>query len=210
MCGGSHEQQANLVNRKNVVGGQPRELTECDFDIVGPMQHKFVYCSEVLKVLCEVLADLSDLGPFMIRINNYKILDGVLQAFDVESKVQDQLRLLIGNVAKVRVRTLTGRSNASQNTWVTTRKEILHKNLIPPKMVEFLGAVFSSTGTYKSNAHVRLDESNPETEPFNTILDKIEQALGSRSRLVVEGIHEMRALLHFAGTFGVADKVPKN
>jgi histidyl-tRNA synthetase len=158
-----------------VVGGQPRELTECDFDIVGPMQHKYVYCSEVLKVLCEVLTDLSDLGPFLIRINNYKILDGVLQAFDVEPKVQDQLRLLIGSVAK--------------NTWVTTRKEILHKNLIPPKMVEFLGAVFSST------------------EPFNTLLDKIEQALGSRSRLVIEGIHEMRALWHFAGTFGVADKL---
>ena len=84
-----------------MVGGQPRELTECDFDIVGPMQHIFVYCSEVLKVLCEVLTDLSDLGPFMIKINNYKILDGVLQAFDVESKVQDQLRLLIGNIAKV-------------------------------------------------------------------------------------------------------------
>jgi ATP phosphoribosyltransferase regulatory subunit HisZ len=42
---------------------------------------------------------------------------------------------------------------------------------------------------------------------MSTVLDRIEQALGNKSRLVVEGVHELRALLHFAGTFGVADKV---
>jgi translation initiation factor 2-alpha kinase 4 len=54
---------------KNPAGGQPRELFECDFDIIGPVSSRSVHDAETIKVLVEVLEDFSkQLGPYSIKV----------------------------------------------------------------------------------------------------------------------------------------------
>lgn len=57
-----------FICRKNTLGGQPREIHECDFDIVGPKHNKFVYCAEILKIVSEVFTQLVELGSFVIKV----------------------------------------------------------------------------------------------------------------------------------------------
>lgn len=57
------------VYRKNVVGGQPKKLIECDFDIVGSRSLTNVHDAEVLRVTMEVLSEYnSQLGPFYVKV----------------------------------------------------------------------------------------------------------------------------------------------
>lgn len=56
-------------SRKNPAGGQPRELFECDFDIIGPVASRSVHDAETVKVLTEVLDEFSkQLGPYSIKV----------------------------------------------------------------------------------------------------------------------------------------------
>jgi len=131
----AHKKISNLrrytvgkVYRKNTLGGQPREVNECDFDIVGPTAHKFVYCAEVLKVICEIFAELPELGPFVIKVNNYKILDGFLELCEVDPNKLEKVRIVLSQVWK--------------NGWQPTKKELSH-DLMSQNGIELLGNAFA-------------------------------------------------------------------
>jgi translation initiation factor 2-alpha kinase 4 len=60
---------AMTLHSKNPAGGQPRELFECDFDIIGPVASRSVHDAETIKVLVEVLDEFSkQLGPYSIKV----------------------------------------------------------------------------------------------------------------------------------------------
>lgn len=60
---------STYTRRKNPAGGQPRELFECDFDIIGSVASRPLHDAETIKVLTEVLDDFSkQLGAYAIKV----------------------------------------------------------------------------------------------------------------------------------------------
>jgi len=85
------------VFRKNPAGGQPRDIYECDFDIVGPSQHRVVHVTETIRVMIEALNDFApEIGPCIIRVNNYRILDSILSNVTPSDEVQEKVRRALG------------------------------------------------------------------------------------------------------------------
>jgi histidyl-tRNA synthetase len=55
--------------------GRFREFVQCDIDVINPEQVPLHFDAEVARVAAELLAAL-DIGPFTMRINNRKVLEG--------------------------------------------------------------------------------------------------------------------------------------
>lgn len=85
------------VYRRNTVGGQPRTVLECDFDIVTPNLGHMCPDAEVFKVVFELLEfSASKYTPpsthFEIRLNHCSILDVILDT----AKIPTESRLRKG------------------------------------------------------------------------------------------------------------------
>ena len=113
-----------LSHSKNLAGGQPRDIYETDFDIIGPSQYRLVHLTETIRVmidvsttnfacdimrltfLSQVLQEFSsELGPFTVRINNYRLLDAILSYITPSDEIQAKIRRALALFWK-RVRTL--------------------------------------------------------------------------------------------------------
>ncbi len=69
------------------IQGRYREFYQCDFDIAGNYD-PMIPDAECIKIFDEILTDL-DLGTeFLIKINNRKILDGLLAIVGIKDDVQ--------------------------------------------------------------------------------------------------------------------------
>ncbi|KAF2078430.1 hypothetical protein CYY_000297 [Polysphondylium violaceum] len=89
------------VYRRSAPGFSPKELYECDFDIVGPPKSRFVSDAEILRTVVEIMDEFSkDFGTnnYVIRINHYSILDGVLNLCGVQKKDFPQVYLAISQL----------------------------------------------------------------------------------------------------------------
>lgn len=73
-----------------------REFYQCDFDIAG-VYESMVPDSEALRVMWEILTKL-ELGEFVIKVNNRKILDGM---FEVCGVPEDKTRPISSAVDKL-------------------------------------------------------------------------------------------------------------
>eukprot|EP01125_Pyxidicula_operculata_P015152 TRINITY_DN5117_c1_g1_i1.p1 TRINITY_DN5117_c1_g1~~TRINITY_DN5117_c1_g1_i1.p1 ORF type:complete len:1656 (+),score=455.46 TRINITY_DN5117_c1_g1_i1:21-4988(+) len=187
----AHHQIRNLrrfsvanVFRKIQSGGHPKELCECDFDIIaetdlrlnGEEQMKYVYVSEVLKTITEVMEEFEEeLGPYYIKVNNLKLLDGVLSNITND---EDQQQAII------EVLSLFGHTS----TWVEIKTE-LKKLGVSNKAIDVLQNIVSINGTSIA------------------ILNKIEAMFDRKNSSFIEGIKDMKAMLNFAKTFGIYAKI---
>ncbi|KAI8909361.1 kinase-like domain-containing protein [Powellomyces hirtus] len=77
------------VYRCNAVGGQPRTILECDFDIVTSNLGNMCPDAEVIKVVFEMLefsaTKYSNVSDFEIRVNHNILLDKVLDCCNIPS-----------------------------------------------------------------------------------------------------------------------------
>ena len=74
--------------------GRFREFYQCDIDIIGREKLGYLAEAEIPGVIYRVFREMG-IGEFRIRINNRKVLRGLLQGFHVpESKASAVLRLL--------------------------------------------------------------------------------------------------------------------
>ncbi|EFA75486.1 eukaryotic translation initiation factor 2 alpha kinase [Heterostelium album PN500] len=73
-------------------GYSPKELYECDFDIVGPPKTSYVSDAEILRTTVDIMEEFSkELGSnYIIKINHYSVLDGVLEVVNERSNYPDQ------------------------------------------------------------------------------------------------------------------------
>ncbi|KAI7853156.1 histidyl-tRNA synthetase [Circinella umbellata] len=76
--------------------GRLREFYQCDFDIAGTYD-SMIPDAEILRVLCEALTALH-IGPYTIKINHRKILDGI---FEVCQVPQGHIRSISSAVDKL-------------------------------------------------------------------------------------------------------------
>jgi len=74
--------------------GRFREFYQCDIDIIGRDKLSYLAEAEIPSVIYSVFREMA-IGEFRIRINNRKVLRGMLQSFDVaDASAPAVLRLL--------------------------------------------------------------------------------------------------------------------
>jgi len=77
-----------------VKRGRFREFYQCDIDIIGRETLSYLAEAEIPSVIYSVFREMA-IGDFRIRINNRKVLKGVLRHFDVsDERAGDVLRAL--------------------------------------------------------------------------------------------------------------------
>ena len=73
--------------------GRFREFYQCDIDVIGEDALSLKYDSEVASIINDIFTKLN-LGKFVIRINNRKILGGFFESLGLNDKVTDILRIV--------------------------------------------------------------------------------------------------------------------
>ena len=96
-------QMSKVFRGERPQKGRFREFYQCDIDIIGNNDLPLVYDAEMPAVIYEIFKKLN-FGPFIIRINNRKILNGFFDYLNLKNNSQDILRIIdkidkIGNDA---------------------------------------------------------------------------------------------------------------
>ena len=73
--------------------GRFREFYQCDIDIIGDEVLSLKYDSEIIAIINDIFTKL-DLGHFVVRINNRKILSGFFESLGLSDKITDILRIV--------------------------------------------------------------------------------------------------------------------
>lgn len=181
-----------MSTEKNPAGGQPRELYECDLDIIGPPSSRSVHDAEVIKIVSEVLYEFSpQLGGFIIKVNHFKILKAILSACEFPAVTHARVFPALEKYWRNRQAGSTAPSASTSAPFGL--RTALSKSLLAIKGV-----------TQKSLE--LLQQFQPDSDDPEKILGKLERML-SRNREAVDGIGDLRQVIHYLKMFGIVDKV---
>ncbi len=73
--------------------GRYREFYQCDIDIIGNENLPLIYDAEIPAIIYEIFKQL-DFGPFVIKINNRKILNGFFKSLNLVDEASEILRII--------------------------------------------------------------------------------------------------------------------
>ena len=73
--------------------GRFREFYQCDIDVIGDETLSLKYDSEIASIIYDIFKKLN-IGRFVIRINNRKILSGFFESLGLTDKIIDILRIV--------------------------------------------------------------------------------------------------------------------
>ena len=92
----------NVFRGESPQAGRYREFTQCDFDCVG--SDSVSSDAEIILIIHDALHAIG-LPEFKIKINNRKILDGIIRYWNAEDKANDLLRIIdkLDKIGQVRV-----------------------------------------------------------------------------------------------------------
>jgi len=124
---------ARVYRRDNpaMTKGRFREFYQCDYDIAG-VYSLMVADSEVLKVLCEILDTLPGIGPYKVKLNHRKLLDGVMQLCGVPA---EKLRPICSAIDKL-----------DKESWETVKKEMTVVKGLDESVADKLGEYVKIAG----------------------------------------------------------------
>jgi histidyl-tRNA synthetase len=114
-----------------VKRGRFREFYQCDIDIIGRETLSYLAEAEIPSIIHAVFQEMA-IGEFRIRINNRKLLKGILRHFDVpDARSPDVLRALDkidkederGILAELERQGLSGKSAAELYRVIGSRRE---------------------------------------------------------------------------------------
>ncbi|MCF0135814.1 MAG: histidine--tRNA ligase [Lachnospiraceae bacterium] len=85
--------------------GRFREFYQCDIDIIGSENLSLFYDAEMPSVIYHIFKEL-DFGPFTIRLNNRKILNGFFRTLGLQDQITEVLRIIdkIDKIGEANVR----------------------------------------------------------------------------------------------------------
>lgn len=106
-----------------IVQGRYREFCQCDFDIAGQFD-PMIPDAECLKIMCEVLSGLQ-LGDFLIKVNDRRILDGILAVCAVP---QSKFHAICSSIDKL-----------DKIPWKDVRHEMVAKKGLAPEVADRIG-----------------------------------------------------------------------
>lgn len=73
--------------------GRYREFYQCDIDIIGNEELPLIYDAEIPAVIYNIFKQLN-FGPFIIKINNRKILNGFFKSLNLVDEASEILRII--------------------------------------------------------------------------------------------------------------------
>ncbi len=73
--------------------GRFREFYQCDIDVIGDGELSLSYDAEIPSIIYDVFKKLN-IGKFVIRINNRKVLNGFFESLKLNDKATDILRIV--------------------------------------------------------------------------------------------------------------------
>ena len=73
--------------------GRFREFYQCDIDVIGLDELSLFYDAEVPSVIYQLFKKL-DFGPFTIRLNNRKVLNGFFASMGLKDSIAEILRII--------------------------------------------------------------------------------------------------------------------
>lgn len=86
-------QMSKVFRGERPQKGRFREFYQCDIDVVGNESLSLIYDAEIPAVIYEIFKKL-DFGPFIIRINNRKILNGFFEYLNFKENSAEVLRII--------------------------------------------------------------------------------------------------------------------
>ncbi|XP_051505281.1 histidine--tRNA ligase isoform X1 [Myxocyprinus asiaticus] len=116
---------AKVYRRDNpaMTRGRYREFYQCDFDIAGQFD-AMIPDAECLKIVYEILSEL-DLGDFLIKVNDRRILDGM---FAVCGVPDEKFRTICSTVDKL-----------DKMAWEDVKKEMINEKGLSEDMADQIG-----------------------------------------------------------------------
>ena len=91
------------VYRQNIVGGQPRQLFECDFDIVDTSVYNLVPDAEVIKIAIETLREFPQVfrQGIQVRLSHAAIIEAIFDTCRVPKEARMSAGVVLARVRKL-------------------------------------------------------------------------------------------------------------
>ena len=163
--------------------GRFREFYQADIDVIGKDTLSIRYDAEIPAVIYSVFRDLN-IGPFTIKLNNRKILRGVMQVLGLDEASQTIALREIDKFEKV------GLNGVFRNL-----ENLGFAPDVSNKLIKVLIASCSDTRR-------ELSAQNGE-DPNDASIRDLQEFVGESNELLQLGVDELRAVLNMLPSFGI-------
>ncbi|MGJ5674122.1 MAG: histidine--tRNA ligase [Nostochopsis sp.] len=174
--------QMDVVFRgERAKDGRFRQFRQCDIDVVSRRELSLLYDAQMPAIITEIFTDIN-IGDFLIRINNRKILTGFFQSVGIEeSKIKSCIGI-IDNLEKI------GEAKVKQEL----EKEGISSEKTQ-KIIEFVNIKGTVDDMLDKLKH--LAQTMPEAEQFNLGVIELETVITGVRNL---GVPENRFCIDLA------------
>ncbi|KNC79393.1 histidyl-tRNA synthetase, cytoplasmic [Sphaeroforma arctica JP610] len=156
--------------------GRYREFYQCDFDVAGEYE-SMMPDAECMRIACEILSSL-DIGEFVIKVNNRKILDGLFETCGVP---EADFRPICSAVDKL-----------DKMSWADVKKEMVEEKGLPEENADLIEPFVKMKGRGQEN--------------FALIKALRETSLKDNAR-AMEGLKDMETFCEYLELYGVLDHI---
>ena len=163
--------------------GRFREFYQCDIDVIGKDHLSVRYDAEMPAVIYSVFKELN-FGPFTIRINNRKVLRGVMEILQIAEEKQTAVLREIDKFEKITLQAL--------------RENLKKLDLEEDTITELLGIFVSS-----ERDDVRSNAVDRGIDPNEDAISRITGGKWDSSETLRQGIAELRSVLSLLPSLGV-------
>jgi histidyl-tRNA synthetase len=188
-----HEKELNFPFRRYQIQrvyrgeraqrGRFREFYQCDIDVIGKDSLSVRYDAELPAVIYSVFRDLA-IGPFTIRVNNRKILRGVMDVLGLGNEAQNDALREIDKYDKV------GRDAVRAS---------LQKLGLPDATISTLLDVLIKS----CSAEARAASKDMGLEPNEASIRRLTATVGMENELLQAGVADLREVVRTLPLFGV-------
>lgn len=168
--------------------GRFREFYQCDIDVIGDEELSLMYDAEMPSIIYDIFTKMN-IGDFIIRINNRKILSGFFEYLDLKDKISDILRV-IDKLEKIGLDSVCGE----------LEKIDINKNDID-KIINFISIKGSNSEKIKSLKKLNINNDN-----MNNGINELEKVINTMKLMKInEDNYEIdltiaRGLDYYTGT----------
>ncbi|MCC5639758.1 histidine--tRNA ligase [Nostoc sp. CHAB 5844] len=174
--------QMDVVFRgERAKDGRFRQFRQCDIDVVGRRELSLLYDAQMPAIITEIF-EAVNIGDFLIRINNRKILTGFFQLLGIDENQIKTCISIIDNLEKI------GETKVKQEL----EKEGINLEQTQ-KIIDFIKIDGSVNEVLDKLKH--LSQNLPEAEQFSLGVTELETVIGGVRNL---GVAEKRFCIDLA------------
>ena len=100
--------------------GRFRQFIQADIDVIGDGELHLLHDAEMVDIIFRIFTEFN-IGPFTIRINNRKVLAGILKSFGCDTEDKSSL-LATKSTRSPRLATTQPPKDSKQSGWSLTRR----------------------------------------------------------------------------------------